>query len=153
MKNILILLLSLFSLSLFGQKISPSNYKLETLWGKYEQNGRQLDAPAKYNVYSALISQSGTADPTAIVLENTLGGTITLSRDDAGQYVLYSPSLFVANKTAITIGDASSLYNQVVDINALRVSAVAIAIATLNASNVLTDAILSNTFIEIRVYK
>lgn len=37
-------------------------------------------------VYKALLSQSGTDAPTAIVLENTLGVTITWSRLSVGKY-------------------------------------------------------------------
>ena len=41
---------------------------------------------ASYLVYTALINQSGTDDPTAVVLENTLGFTVYFDRTIAGTY-------------------------------------------------------------------
>lgn len=43
------------------------------------------DAPS-YKIYRAILSQSGTSAPVAIVLENTLGGIITWSRNGVGDY-------------------------------------------------------------------
>jgi hypothetical protein len=43
---------------------------------------------ASYLVYTALLSQSGTDAPTAVVLENTLGGTVTYTRDGIGFYYI-----------------------------------------------------------------
>ena len=37
--------------------------------------------PTQPKVYRALLSQTGTAAPTATVLENTLGGTVVWTRD------------------------------------------------------------------------
>ncbi len=42
--------------------------------------------PAKYKVYTALLTQYGTNAPTATVLENTLGGSIVWTRDAVGVY-------------------------------------------------------------------
>lgn len=44
------------------------------------------EAHPKYKVYRALITQSGTSAPTAVVLENTLGGTVVWSYDSVGNY-------------------------------------------------------------------
>ena len=41
-----------------------------------------------YKVYSALLSQTGTSAPTAVVLENTLGGTPVFSYVGDGEYRL-----------------------------------------------------------------
>lgn len=51
-----------------------------------------------YRIYKALLSQSGTGDPTAIVFENTLG-SISFSRSSAGEFLITGSSLFVTNKT------------------------------------------------------
>jgi hypothetical protein len=40
-----------------------------------------------YKVYTALLSQSGTDEPTAVVVENTLEADVTYSYIAAGQYV------------------------------------------------------------------
>ena len=55
-----------------------------------------------YLVYSALITQTGGADPTAIVLENTLG-TITFDYLSNGYYDIKSTNLFVLDKTFVFI--------------------------------------------------
>lgn len=56
-------------------------------------------APA-YNVYTALLTQSGTAAPTATVLENTTGATLTYTRSGDGEYEIHSDlPIFVQNKT------------------------------------------------------
>lgn len=51
----------------------------------------QLGDPAGWQglpkVYRALLSQSGTDAPTAVVIENTLGGTLVWSRLSAGLYI------------------------------------------------------------------
>lgn len=45
-----------------------------------------LDNKVPYKVYTVLLSQSGTDDPVATVLENTLGEEITWIRTDVGTY-------------------------------------------------------------------
>lgn len=46
-----------------------------------------------------LLSQAGTDAPTAVVLENTLGGTIVWTRGTTGTYVGTLPNTFQTNKT------------------------------------------------------
>jgi hypothetical protein len=41
-----------------------------------------------YKVYSALVSQTGTSAPTAVILENTLNGTPVFSYVNSGEYLL-----------------------------------------------------------------
>ena len=55
-------------------------------------------------VWRGIFSQTGTAAPTAIVLENDLTGTITWSRTDGGGFITYIGTLtgqFNANRTFI----------------------------------------------------
>lgn len=47
-----------------------------------------------YKVYTALLTQTGTDVPVATVLENTLGGDITITRVSTGNYLFSSTSLF-----------------------------------------------------------
>ncbi len=54
---------------------------------------------ASYLVYTALLSQTGTSAPVATVLENTLGGTVVWTRDDAGEYTATLSGAFTVNKT------------------------------------------------------
>lgn len=46
-----------------------------------------------------LLSQSGTDAPTAVVLENTLGGTIVWTRGTTGTYIGTLANVFQTNKT------------------------------------------------------
>jgi len=50
-------------------------------------------------VYKALLTQTGTDDPVATVLENTLGGNLVWSRDDFGRYTGTLVNTFPDNKT------------------------------------------------------
>jgi hypothetical protein len=54
---------------------------------------------AGYLVYTAILSQTGTAAPVATVLENTLGGTVVWTRDNVGVYIGTLAGVFTANKT------------------------------------------------------
>jgi len=68
-------------------------------------------------IYKALISQSGTADPTAIVLENTLGVTPTFeySGNDGIYFLNITGNLFLTNKTALTsVNNSGSLNGSII---------------------------------------
>ena len=52
-----------------------------------------------YKVYTALLTQSGTDAPEAIVFENTLGGTVTWTYEDVGLYLATCSGCFTENKT------------------------------------------------------
>ena len=59
-----------------------------------------------YKVYRALLTQTGTSAPTAIVLENTLGGTPVWSRGTAGVYELTLTGAFnPINQTTVRFDD------------------------------------------------
>ena len=103
--------------------------------------------PAKK--YVALITQSEGAEPTQIILENTLGGTIVWTRSAAGSYIGTLTGAFPANNTFclsqadgnapyVFFGqnDANSVYLQSSNVNTL----------------ILADSLLTKTSIEIRVY-
>jgi hypothetical protein len=55
-------------------------------------------------VYKAILNQSGTDAPVAVVGTNTLGGTVTFTRDMAGNYQINGAGLFTVGKTFITLG-------------------------------------------------
>lgn len=49
--------------------------------------GAEIDAGVRpYKVYTALLTQTGTNNPVATVLENTLGGDVVWTRTNIGQY-------------------------------------------------------------------
>jgi hypothetical protein len=55
-----------------------------------------------YLKYVALLSQTGTGAPTAVVLENTLGGTVVWTRSGVGDYRATLSGVFTENKTWCT---------------------------------------------------
>lgn len=63
---------------------------------------RKLLNQKPYKVYRALISQTGTNAPTAIVLEDDIGG-ITFEYNEVGGYFIKSNGKFTENKTAVSI--------------------------------------------------
>lgn len=105
-----------------------------------------------YKVYSALISQSGTSNPTVTVLQNTIG-TIDVTRNSTGVY--YFSSLvfngFSSNDKVLVFllnGQSTTgiyIAQYVPPINAVQLT-------SLNTSNVVTDTLLNNASIEIRLY-
>jgi len=60
---------------------------------------------ASYDVYTAILTQTGTSAPTATVLENTLGGTVVWSYVTGGTYQATLSGAFTANKTATYLED------------------------------------------------
>lgn len=66
------------------------------------QDIADLSNSISYAIWRGLISQAGTSDPTAIELENTLGGSISFSRSSAGVYAINGTGLFTTNKTFVT---------------------------------------------------
>lgn len=121
----------------------------------YDQLALKQNA-STVKVYRALLSQSGTSAPTAIVLENTLGETPTFSRVTFGTYFINTvEEIFTENKTIILNGRAvvsgpggntcfSLMYWQATSL---------CSISTILASNsVATDGALDSHYIEIMVY-
>ena len=57
-----------------------------------------FEAPSEVKVYRALLTQTSTDVPTALVFENTLGGVLVWSRDDFGIYIGTLAGAFDASK-------------------------------------------------------
>jgi hypothetical protein len=103
-----------------------------------------------YKVYSALLTQTNGNDPTAIVLENTLG-PITYQYSTVGRYSILSSSLFTTDKTFILIGNSVNLNpGELVNFGIGGDSS--ITLWSLDNTGSQSDDILLNTPIEIRVY-
>lgn len=109
-----------------------------------------VQAIRPYKVYTALLTQSGTSAPTAIVLENTLGGTVVWTYSAVGSYTGTLTGEFTANKTTALVQNGQ--YNGVDAIS--RVLTVdTVRVMTVNSSGTLTDSNgLQNSMFEIRVY-
>ena len=107
-----------------------------------------------YTVYTALITQAGTAAPVATVLQNTTGGTITWTRPSnpgVGRYVAtISGANFTANKTAVIVtsgGNSDMILRPIVS------STTTIDWYNIDSSdNAVSDVISATTTVEIRIY-
>ena len=104
-----------------------------------------------YTVYTALITQAGTAAPVATVLQNTTGGTITWTRSSTGRYVAtISGKTYTANKTAVLVtfgGNNDNILRPVVT------STTAIDWYNIDSSDQgVSDTIAATTTVEIRIY-
>jgi hypothetical protein len=94
-------------------------------------------------VYVAIISQSSTSAPTATIILNTLGTTITFSRNIAGDYnATAGASVFTSAKTAIFITNG----NITQSIGAIRTSDTVINFVSAGDGN------LQNASFKIEVY-
>lgn len=130
---------------------------IENDWNtfRFEQVGAQntTDVSAvKPKVYKALLTQTGTAAPTAVVLENTLGG-IVWTRSAMGVYTATLSDAFTENKTFI-LAQCSFGYGDAPIIIAERLSISTVNIATSDTyiTGTYADAMLSNASILIEVY-
>jgi hypothetical protein len=99
---------------------------------------------AGQKVYRAVLNQTGTSAPVATVLENSLGGTVMLSRSGVGQYRATLTNAFTANKTFMLPNSFTSDTGDAVSI--IQASASVIQI------NCGADDVLNNLMLEIAVY-
>jgi hypothetical protein len=115
------------------------------------------DDPIGYKVYTAIITQSGTAAPVPTVLKNTLGATINWSRASAGRFDGDATGIFTNNKTIIFINNndnsfAADTSNYTIKAFRLNINRVNIykSYSELPSTQTYSDDI--NINIEIRVY-
>lgn len=99
-------------------------------------------------VYTALITQTGTAAPTITVLQNTLGGTVVWTRDTTGTFLGTLNEAFPANKTILE--GVTTAENRVIQGN--RDTDNRVIIYNRSASGAVSDGIAEGAWIEIRVY-
>lgn len=120
---------------------------------KGEKGDASSAATLGYKVYTALLTQTGTNAPTAIILQNTLG-ILSYSYDGVGLYTIVSFGLFTLNKTGILKGSVTnnsdpsfegSFTTLVSDTNT-------ITLRTASSSLSLSNDCMLDTLIEIRVY-
>jgi len=105
-----------------------------------------------YKVYTALLTQTGTSAPTATVLENTFGGTVTWTRVGTGAYLATLTGAFTTNKTAVftTLNTPSATLNGAV-FRGNWTSANDCLFQTETTSGQF-DGAMANASVEIRVY-
>jgi len=104
----------------------------------------------KFKEYVAIINQSSTSDPTATVISNELGGTVTLNYVSVGSYTATLTGAFTTNKTivSITSGNSSvsaSLFGYSSDSDTIR-------FGSYDLSGSAKDGIIENSTFIIRVY-
>lgn len=122
-------------------------------WGAWQKYLTDANYGLGYKVYTALISQSGTSAPTAIVLENTLGGTVVWSRSSGGVYHATLSGAFTINKTICqTSSTYGGLSNYGMVIPRITSTNFIEILSILPDTKTLTDGLLSLAPIEIRVY-
>lgn len=106
--------------------------------------------PPKYKEYVALLSQTGTDAPTAVILGSNTVGSIVWTRGAAGEYVGTLTGAFVENKTFLLPGTFSET-GSVILTSLVRTSANTIAMQTKNSSLTNID-VWTNIPVLIRIY-
>lgn len=103
-----------------------------------------------YKVYTALLSQTGTAAPVATILENTTAAVITWGYSSPGGFTGTSTGLFTASKTAVLFSNGIS--NNGI-FGAQRSNNNFIFLSSSEATtNSPSNNLINNATIEIRVY-
>ncbi len=110
-------------------------------------NGIKTYNNIAYKKYIALLNQTGTNDPTATVLENTLSSVITWTRSALGEYEGTLTAEFTDNKTFVLI-----TITQNGQVLASRKTDNIVQVYTFTSNGTATDGYLTNASIEIRVY-
>lgn len=124
----------------------------ETGRGKINDNFTELYLPITVKRYVALLTQSGTSAPTATVLYNTLGGTVSYTYTDVGVYTAICTGKITRLKTVVLINknrDAESTY--VVCATKASSDDDAVGITSSNAGS-LEDSLIDNVAFIIEVY-
>ena len=104
-----------------------------------------------YLTWVGKLTQTGTADPTAVVFENTLGVTLTYNRGSSGRFELISPnSLFDQSNTLVLVTAGTSTYNDCFVVIS-DITATTITFDNYGNGGGLQD-VFSNMNFEIRVY-
>lgn len=113
------------------------------------QDIADLGGGGSYLKYVALLSQAGTAAPTATVLENTLGGTVVWSRSGTGDYTGTLSGAFTENKTWFSAN--CEWTTDAINGNLRRVDNNSVGLYASDSTGTLFDD-FRNLSIEIRVY-
>lgn len=111
-------------------------------------SGASSYTPA-YKVYTALLTQTSTNAPGAIVLENTLGFPVNWVYYDTGYYYTTVVNNFPSGKVAVFIGETQGLVQWAVEgLN----SDIALYTFANTAPTAPADGQLNKTAVEIRIY-
>lgn len=138
------------------QTILASNSQIRAVDHRTLENDI-IDTMFRYKSYVALLTQTSTNAPVVTVLENTLGGNLTSVYNNTGNYSLTSSGLFTLNKTLCFIGSANDgdygSQSYIASIRPKDVNEIILDTWTISGGSPMpSDASMSNTSIEIRVY-
>ena len=118
----------------------------------YTRNGNDIETvgggAGNKLVWKGLISQSVADAPTAIVLENTLGGTITFARTSKGIYTATLTGAFTADKTFLIANAISP--SCIFSVNWTDVNT--IALVSLDGALLPEDSLLNKVALTIEIY-
>lgn len=101
-------------------------------------------------IYRALLTQSGTSNPTAVVLENTLGAAIDWVRLDVGSYEGQLAGAFTFQKTFLMVNPVTGADNP--DLVSFSLNTTDAVTIITGQSPSLADGVLNLTAVEIIVY-
>lgn len=133
---------------------NPQGGGIQTISGDYVDNTDPqniiLNDPRPYKVFTALLEQTGTADPVVNVLENTIG-TILVIRSGVGDYKLKSSGLFTLSKTTCML-NPGRFYQYLQSVTISDSSTINFNTYAITSGNPASDGALYLTPIEVRVY-
>lgn len=95
--------------------------------------------------YQVLLSQSGTAAPTAVVQVNTLGATPVLARTGVGVYTVTGTGLFPIGKTSKPSLDTVGIFEAIIT----HVDENTFSIETFDTDGNPVDGVLSSHLLEV----
>ena len=121
---------------------------------KGEKGDASTVASLGYKVYTALLTQTGTTAPVAIVLQNTLGVTVTYGYTATGVYSIELGTAYASGKVGIFISPFGNSNNYALSstIGFQYDGTTGYILRTFDSTGALSDKGLGNTMIEIRVY-
>jgi len=135
--------------SLAAYRAQDTVYTESGIQTVYSGDSTKIRLP--YKSYVALLSQSGTDAPTAIVLQNDFDGNIIWARSSTGNYTATLSGAFTENKSWCVVNNT----NDAADagyFSLRRVDSDSFIMSTFDISVTNVDDLLINTSVEIRVY-
>lgn len=100
-----------------------------------------------YKIYNAILTQDGSSNPSATVLQNTLGGTVVWTRYAEGIYFGTLTGAFPTNKTLV---QAINSAHKLTDVNNSSSNAIEITTRSLLTGNPADG--FTKMSVEIKVY-
>jgi hypothetical protein len=107
--------------------------------------------PLGYRTYTALITQTSTSDPTTLALSDSIDGTITFARTAVGVYTCTISGVDLFNNAYYALTDNRFSID---DGNYVVINKTSPSVLTINTykNNALSDALLSSTPLEIKIF-